>query len=246
MSRFAQLRNHLSLSEALKVYFRLKTKNRKEMKISRLQFPFSLRNNPHDYGTFEEVIVREAYNVPLDFIPRRIIDGGGNIGLTAAYLATKYPQAEIVSFEPDSENFEWLSRNVAPYQYVRPMKGGIWSRSAYLLVKDMGLGNNGFMVEETSGGTPNAIQAWSIPDVMQLMHWDNCDIVKLDVEGSEKEIFSENYEGWLPKTKVLIVELHDRMKKGCSKAVFQAISRYDFSLQVAGENLVFTNNQAVS
>ena len=78
------------------------------------------------------------------------------------------------------------------------------------------------------------------------MPWDNCDIVKLDVEGSEKEIFSENYEGWLPKKKVLIVELHDRMKKGCRKAVFQAISRYDFSLQVAGENLVFTNNQAVS
>ena len=241
MSRFTNLKNHLSFSEAVKIYFRLKTKNRKNIRISKLKYPFTMRNNPYDYGSFEEVILKEAYNIPIDFIPGRIIDGGGNIGLTAAFLATKYPDAVIVSVEPDKDNFDLLQKNVAPYKNIKPMNGGIWYRSAFLLVRDLGWGNNGFMVEETINETKESIEAWSIAEVMQKMNWTHCDIVKLDVEGSEKEIFSANYESWLPKTKVLIVELHDRMKKGCSKAVFSAINKYNFSLSLAGENMVFTN-----
>ena len=241
MSRFTNLKNHLSFSEALKIYFRLKIKNRKNIRISKLKYPFTIRNNPFDYGSFEEVVVKEAYNIPIDFAPRYIIDGGGNIGLTAAFFATKYPDAVIVSVEPDEGNFDLLQKNVAPYKNIKPMKGGIWYRSAFLLVKDLGWGNNGFMVEETAENTQEAIEAYSITEIMQKMNWTQCDIVKLDVEGSEKEIFSADYESWLPKTKVLIVELHDRMKKGCSKAVFSAISKYNFSFSIAGENMVFTN-----
>lgn len=215
------------------------------MRISRLQHPFTLRNNPHDYGTFEEVVVKEGYNVPLDFSPLTIIDGGGNIGLTAAYFATRFPHAQIVSFEPDRENFELLKQNTSGYPNIKPMNGGIWSHSANLVVRDTGLGNNGFMVEEVAAGTAGSIKAWGIADVMQQMNWTSCDLVKLDVEGSEKEIFSANYEKWLPHTKVLVVELHDRMKKGCSQSVFSAISRYNFSMDVAGENLVFTNQDQV-
>ena len=241
MSRFTNLRRHLGLAEAIRIYLRLKTGNRNNIRVSKLAHPFSMRKNPHDYGTFEEVIVKEGYKMSWNFIPNRIIDGGGNIGLTAAYFATQFPQASIVSLEPDEENFQLLSKNVSLYQNIKALQGGVWNKSASLVVKDVGLGNNGFMVEEVTPDTRGAIKAWSIGDLMKEMQWDHCDVVKLDVEGSEKEIFSENYESWLPKTKVLIVELHDRMKKGCSKAVFGTMSQYDFSFEVAGENLIFRN-----
>ena len=68
------------------------------------------------------------------------------------------------------------------------------------------------------------------------------DLVKIDIEGAEKELFENGYEKWLPKTRVLVVELHDRMKPGCSKSVFSAICQYDFSFSHKGENLIFTNN----
>ena len=71
------------------------------------------------------------------------------------------------------------------------------------------------------------------------------DILKLDIEGSEKELFETNFEDWLPKTKILIIELHDAMKTGCSKSVFNAISKYDFSFSIKGENIIFTNNAII-
>lgn len=204
-----------------------------------------MRNNVYDYGTFQEVIVKEAYNIALNFTPKYIVDGGGNIGLTAAYFATKFPGASIISFEPDKENFELLKQNTALYKNVNPVNAGLWNRSAYFTVKDAGLGNNAFTVEETDQNTSGAVKAWSIADIMLEMNWPYFDLLKLDVEGSEKEIFSTFYESWLPKTRVLIVELHDRMKNGCSKAVFSAVSKYNFSFQIAGENLVFTNQSEI-
>ena len=244
MSRFTRLREFLPFTEALGMYYKLKRGQYKNLRVSKLKHPFSMRKNPYDWATFTEVILKEAYNIPVDFSPRYIIDGGGNIGLTAAYFASKYPQATIVSFEPDRENFGLLEQNVSDYKNVEAINGGVWYRPASLLIKDTGLGDNAFMVEETGETSSGTIKAWSIDGVMQQMNWPHIDILKLDVEGSEKEIFSHNYESWLPKTRLLIVELHDRMKAGCSKAVFSALTRYNFSFSVAGENLVFKNEEA--
>ena len=77
---------------------------------------------------------------------------------------------------------------------------------------------------------------------MQQFNMPHIDVLKLDIEGSEKEVFEENFEKWLPLTKVLIIELHDEMKKGCSRAVFNAMNKFDFSFDTKGENIIFTNN----
>ena len=67
------------------------------------------------------------------------------------------------------------------------------------------------------------------------------DILKLNVNGAEREIFSEDshYQSWLPYTKVLIIELHDRMKRDCSHNFFHAISWYDYFFMQAEDNLIF-------
>ncbi len=241
MSRYGSLKKYLSAGEALSIYLKIKMGNYENFHVSKLKFPFSMRNNPYDYATFEEVILREAYNIPINFIPYSIIDGGGNIGLTAAYFATKYPQASIVSLEPDKDNFNLLQQNTKAYKNVKAINKGIWNKQTDLVISNVGMGNNGFTVDEANENSFSVIPSLCIADIMQIMNWEHIDLLKLDVEGSEKEIFSGNYENWLPKTKVLIVEIHDRMKKGCSKAVFSAINNYNFSFSLIGENLVFTN-----
>lgn len=245
MSRFTQLRRQLSFSEALKIYLKLKTNDYRNWSSPVLRYPFSLRNNKFDYYTYLEVILHKGYNVSFDFVPKTIIDGGGNIGLTAAFFATKFSKATIVTLEPDRSNFELLQHNTARYSNIHPICAGLWPQTTHLVVNDYGQGANGLVVEETNEKTQGAVPAYSITDVLAQMGWTSVDLLKLDVEGAEKEIFSHHYESWLPKTKVLIVEMHDRMKKGCSKAVFSAINQYNFSFEVAGENVVFTNEDLV-
>ena len=61
------------------------------------------------------------------------------------------------------------------------------------------------------------------------------------MEGSEKELFSTNYQAWLPRVRMLLVEVHDWMQMGSSAAVFRATSQYNFSFEMNHENLIFTN-----
>lgn len=80
---------------------------------------------------------------------------------------------------------------------------------------------------------------------MREQGWATIDILKLDIEGSEKEVFESNYAYWLPRTRAIFLEMHDQMRKGASKAVFKAISEFNFSFSMNHENLIFINQDLV-
>jgi FkbM family methyltransferase len=40
------------------------------------------------------------------------------------------------------------------------------------------------------------------------------DLLKMDIEGGEKDVFKTNYESWLSRTRVIIIEIHASIK-GC-------------------------------
>ena len=70
--------------------------------------------------------------------------------------------------------------------------------------------------------------------------FDEIDLLKIDIEGAEKEVFgAPDVDEWLSKVKVLTIELHDRMKRGCSYEFFKAMSKYHWHFALRGENLIF-------
>lgn len=241
MSRFSNLKKHLSFREAISIYLKIKKGNYDSFRLKKLQHPFSMRKNPYDYATFEEVLLREDYNIDFGFEPRTIIDGGANIGLTSVFFANKFPNANIVAVEPEKENFQMLQKNTNSYSNISLLNAGIWDHNTFLSVVDEGKGNNAFTVKEVPVNTENAIKALSVYEIMKQQDWSTIDILKLDIEGTEKNIFEKNYESWLPFVRVLIVELHDRMIEGSSEAVFNTISKYNFTKEIKGENHIFFN-----
>jgi hypothetical protein len=68
---------------------------------------------------------------------------------------------------------------------------------------------------------------------------DKIDVLKIDIEGSEKEVF-ENSSQWINLVNVFFIELHDRMKDGCAKSFFNAIGHinYKFLPEFVGDNII--------
>jgi hypothetical protein len=64
------------------------------------------------------------------------------------------------------------------------------------------------------------------------------DILKIDIEGSEMELFHSNYENWLPRTKMILIELHERLLPGSSESFYKTLSQYNHSTSKLGENLI--------
>jgi FkbM family methyltransferase len=239
-SRFSKYNTELGFINALKLYKCAKAKVNSKIQFSFLQHPVFLRNIYSDIAIFEQIFIDKEYNVDIAFTPKTIIDLGANVGFASLYFNTKYPTAQIVAVEPEPNNFLQAKKNVEHYKNITLLNGAIWHNNDTLFLVDNGLGEAGFMVNDGKGTIE--IKAFTIPNLMEIMNANIIDILKIDIEGAEKEIFENNTDLWLPKTKIVIVETHDRYRKGTSKAVFSAMNKYDFSLTLSGENLIFTNN----
>ena len=240
-SRFKKMVKAFGLMDAIQLYVRVKLKPYGKLKASNYKGYFYLRKDSSDYYTFDQVFLRDQYNIHFPFEPKTILDAGANIGLAAVYFSHRYPQANIVAIEPSSDNFAVLQKNIAPYQKIKAYCKGLWNKDVHLAITNLDSVQNAFMVAETKPDHPNAIPAICIDTIMREQHWENIDLLKIDIEGSEKEVFELNYEQWLPTCKAIVIELHDNMKRGTSKSVFKAISRYNFSFDMQDENLIFFN-----
>lgn len=242
-SRFKPLIKAFGLGDGIKFYLQFKAVPHGSFYSSKYGASFFLRKNFSDRYTFNQVFVDDQYRLSFPFEPKTIIDGGANIGLAAAYFAHKYPAANIVAVEPSAGNFEVLQKNIAAFPKVKGLNKGIWNKDVHLHIINKSENDNAFMVEETTADAPDALPAISIESILRSQGWETIDILKLDIEGSEKEVFEAGYEYWLPRTKAIIIELHDHMRAGASKALFNAIGKYDFSFNMQHENLIFINRQ---
>jgi len=202
----------------------------------------NLRNNSSDGDAFDQVFLRLQYDNPLNFTPRFIIDCGANVGMASLFFHKKFPHSKIVAVEPEKSNYDLLVKNVKEHQEIEVIKAGIFHKNAELVVENNEeRGNWGFTIKE-SKQINNSLKAITVDDIMKEYGQNEIDILKMDIEGSELEVFSENYHSWLSKTNVIMIELHDSRRKGCSKAFFKAISDYDFSVVLNGETIICTKN----
>ena len=216
-------------------------------RINGIRTPFVFRPTNEDVYLLKLIFETGEYNLPIDFKPRLILDCGGNIGCAAVYFANKYPDAQIYSVEPEGDNFRLLQYNTAFYDNIHPIKSALWDKETFIRVEDRGYGKWGFMTFETAADAPDAMRTTTVAKLLADSGFDEIDLLKIDVEGAEKEIFSApDVDDWLPKVNVLTIELHDRMKRGCSYAFFKAVSKYQWYFTLRGENLIFVRESSIT
>ena len=239
--RLIPLIRAFGLVDGLRFFLKRIIKKAGRYRSSRYQSDIYIRDKFADKYTFKQVFLEDQYNFNFPFTPTTMLDGGANIGLASVYFAHRFPNAKIVAVEPSEENYRMILKNTEKFPNVMAKRGGIWNNNKQLAIVDKSAYDNSFMVTEVEENTPDSLPAFSIHSIMQEQGWTTLDVLKLDIEGSEKEVFEKNVEEWLPRTKMLIVEVHDNMRKGASKALFAAISKYNFTFSMHHENLVFIN-----
>lgn len=222
-----------------------------EVKMKHLVHPIYLRSIRADMQSFVNTFIdpyleKKPYLSEVDFV----IDAGANIGYTAVLFATWWPESTIISVEPDKENYELTLKNTMSYPNIKVMHAALWNKESILKI-EAGQ-EDGFVVREfgDEGGKvkqQNLTRGVSIQQLLKRYNKSKVDFLKLNIEGSEKEVFSENYDEWLPNTKTILVELHDGKNPGCSKAVFTAINQYDFSVaETASYGILFSEKSNYS
>ena len=203
------------------------------------KYPLHCRLNSSDPYVFYQVFMEHEYAVLKDLKNvRLIIDCGANVGYSAAYFLTLYPEARLIAVEPDSNNFAILERNLKPYgDRVHLYMAGVWSHTTGLTVC-RGTYRDGAewstQVRASLPGETPDVEAIDIGTLLKESGLDQIDMLKIDIEGSETVVFGENYEAWLRKTRNMAVEIHD---DECERVFQAAIAGYPYVVS-RNENVV--------
>jgi hypothetical protein len=87
--------------------------------------------------------------------------------------------------------------------------------------------------------TVERVSCLSLPSLLAEFGVDEVDILKVDIEGAELELFSADASAWLPRIKMLVIETHERFRPGSDAAVRRAVAELFEELSSWNENLVF-------
>lgn len=171
---------------------------------------------------------------------RLVIDAGGYIGTAAIALARRYPTATIVTLEPNTANYEVLIKNTASWPNIVAKRAALTPEAGIAILHDRGTGNWGFtLIEKAADSATSPIEKVPCITVGQLLEEigvDGIDIFKIDIEGGEHALLSGN-NGWIRKTTGICIELHDRIRPGCSE-VWRAATAGRTNFALDGEKHV--------
>jgi FkbM family methyltransferase len=191
-----------------------------------LIYPVDIRIGSTDPDVYRQVFIENQYAPISNFSHvNTIVDCGANAGYTSAYLLSKYPNANLIAIEPFPENADLCRRNLLPYgSRATVIEAAIWSECNNLVLDNSSeCFNNewGIQVRPANLGEIGKIKAIDL----QSLGLNKIDILKIDIEGSEANLFSNNINLWLPKVSNIAIEIHGA---DCEKIIRSSLDNYSF------------------
>jgi FkbM family methyltransferase len=185
---------------------------------------FSAARNINFEGLFNDIFRHRSYfhNEFLSIPPRStVIDIGANVGVFSVFAALECPTARVLSFEPSSENFKHLKRNIRQNRLLRitPYHLAVGGRSG---VRTLHLHNSDAMhtllpdylkdvahLQSQIGSRKEKVKVISLAEIFKKHKIEKCDFLKVDCEGGEYEIFEKAPKSVFSKIHRLSLEYHN-------------------------------------
>jgi FkbM family methyltransferase len=207
----------------------------------RSMHPVYLRIDTSDFCAHRDVLIfrSKSYDPATHgFSPNTIVDAGAHIGMASILFALKYPRARIIAIEPEPSNFAALIRNTSPYKMITPIQAALWQEDGEVTLGPSDAHPKGaFQVVENGR---QRVRAITMETVMRETDIHSIDLLKVDIESAEIEVFESC--PWIRNVRLIAIELHDRVRPGCSSVVRNAAK--DLDCDQRGEVTFFERSPA--
>lgn len=247
----------ISFSSLRSYYFRRNVKDLcensvgNEFKVNNGNLDIYIRKGTSDEDVYFQIFIEEEYRFLVELAKYYVnktdvsivMDVGANIGLTSLYLSSFFEIRNVYAIEPDRSNFRQLELNLTTNKMkFLAINKPLWSRIAPLEFKRFRDGRawSISLMESDSSGL-NSIISTCFDDVINENNISVIDILKIDIEGSEKILLrdSDQFIKVLKITKILAIEIHDEVVSRIEFTEF--IQSLGFKIYAKGETLYAVN-----
>jgi len=194
------------------------------MPVPGAHHPVRLRWGTTDIEVYQSVLLDGEYDIAPPSHPKVIVDAGANIGLASIYFANRTPGAAIFALEPEATNYRLLRANVAPYPRITPLNLALSGANERIDLFDGRGGHTRFRTFGTAAEGDRrrcVVQGITMDALMAQLKVDIVDLLKLDIEGAEKDVF-DTCAAWIDRVDAIVAELHEHQRAGCGAAFLTA------------------------
>lgn len=157
---------------------------------------------------------KAEYYVPPVLRPKIILDIGSNIGASIIYFHRQFPDANIFGFEPHPDTFRILQENVAHLRGVAIFNYGLGATHQRIAVSadQVNFGafsTDGRFKDRGHPATTVECEVRRLDDVLREIGIAQVDLIKIDCEGAEADVFSTLPDEILNRCQWIVGEFHD-------------------------------------
>ena len=131
---------------------------------------------------------------------------------------------------------------------MKLLRAGVWSHTAPLVMCQTPYRDGREWTRQVRLCEPDEeadVEGVDVGSLFASSRHDRISLLKMDVEGAEAVIFSENFQSWLDKVDAIAIELHDDSTFGnASEIFFSAISGRGFQISHSGELTICRGGKA--
>ena len=172
----------------------------------------------------------------IDPPPKTVLDLGANIGCASAWFLSVWPKCHVIAVEPDPNNITVLECNLAQYgNRVTIKHGAVWNRCCALSLSPHELSWASQVRERDADYSGITVPAWDMRTLLSQFPAGIADLVKIDIEGAELELFNAI---WLHKVRNLAIEFHNQTAVELLQATIQP---YTYHYRRSGEYNLLLN-----
>ena len=143
-----------------------------------------------------------------DFSPTCIIDIGANVGASAIYFHSQYPNAQVTCFEPSTKNFRYLTQNLQDINHITLNPFGLSDTTKITTLfegKTQCLQYSIFKNTEVSESGEQIQLKAAFDEVKEII--ENQTVIKIDTEGCEFPILN-SIKTLFNQLQVIYLEFH--------------------------------------
>jgi FkbM family methyltransferase len=179
-------------------------------------------------GTLLELWKERCYTGQGFYTPKQgdtIVDAGAHVGLFSIRMARKAPGCRIIALEPHTDNYHCLAVNAASAGLTNfhPYRMALAGRFGAARVEPQTDRSIDHRLQSRSWGA-GTVPTVPLEGLLPLAGSRTVALLKVDIEGAEKDAFGRASRETLERFERIAVEYHNHLEPGCLETLIRSLS----------------------